>query len=57
MYGDSYKGTDMNDVIGVYVDLVEGRLFFSKNNTVYDIAYEGLYLLNQSFYPACCCLT
>jgi len=30
-YGESYKGTDKNDLIGVYVDLIEGRLLFSKN--------------------------
>ena len=45
------------DTIGVYVDLVEGRLFFSKNGEVYPVAFEGEDFIDQSFYASCCCLT
>ena len=54
-YGDKFK---QDDVIGVYVDLAEGLLFFSKNGKIFDKnAYEGSALLNKSFYPAACCLS
>ena len=56
-YGKAYKGTDDQDIVGVYVDLIEGRIFFSKNGEVFPTAFEGNMLLNQEFYPACCCLT
>ena len=56
-YGESFKGTNKQDVIGVYVDLVEGRIFFSKNGEMFPTAFEGLEFLDQEFYPACCCLT
>jgi hypothetical protein len=56
-YGKAFKGTEKNDIVGVYVDLVEGRIFFSVNEEVFPPAFEGSYLLYKEFYPACCCLT
>jgi len=56
-YGECYKGTLKQDIIGVYLDLVDGRLFFSKNGEVFPTAYEGEEFLNTDFYAACCCLT
>ena len=56
-YGESFKGTDKEDIIGVYVDLVDGRIFFSKNGEVFGTAFEGSNFLYDDFYPACCCLT
>ena len=56
-YGESFKGTNKKDKIGVYVDLVEGRVFFSKNGEVFPTAFEGPDLLSAEFYPACCSLT
>lgn len=44
-------------MIGVYVDLIEGMLFFSKNDRVFGIAYKSKELLKQELYPACCCLS
>ena len=35
-YGETFKG---KDTIGVYVDLVSGCLFFSKNGRVYGDAF------------------
>ena len=46
-------------MIGVYVDLVEGFLFFSKNGTVFEKnAFSSEALKgNQRFYAAACCLS
>ena len=45
-------------MIGVYADLAEGVLFFSKNGKVFaKNAFEGAALLEKQFYPAACCLT
>lgn len=37
-YGRPYRGHN-RDVIGVYVDLVDGKLFFSKNGEVFGVAF------------------
>lgn len=45
-------------MIGVYVDLAEGALFFAKNGKIFTKnAFEGTALLKRQFYPAACCLT
>jgi len=45
-------------VIGVYVDLMEGVVFFSKNGTVFEQnAFEGEALRGKTFFPAACCLS
>ena len=51
-YGEAY-GT--GNVIGVYVDLKEGRIFFSKDSKVYPVAYEDKEFLSMELYPACSC--
>jgi len=56
-YGQAYKGTKDQDIIGCYVDLIDGKLFFSKNGTVFKTAFQNKHLLNSDFYAACCCLT
>lgn len=56
-YGTTFKGTAHQDVIGVYVDLVEGRIFFSKNGEILGEAFSGEELLDGNFFAACCCLT
>ncbi len=54
-YGEKFK---QDDIIGVYVDLVEGLLFFSKNGTVFEQdAFTGEALRGGKFYPAACCLS
>lgn len=54
-YGQTYK---QDDHIGVYVDLVSGLIFYSKNGNVYsNNAFAGSALLDKQFYPAACCLT
>lgn len=55
-YGETFKA---KDIIGVYVDLVKGVLFFSKNGKIFGDAFSGLQFLIKSkvFYPACSCLT
>lgn len=56
--GESYGGTyTQGDTIGVYVDLIEGTLFFSKNGYVHRIAFKTDKLLKCELYPACCCLS
>jgi hypothetical protein len=55
-YGEPFRGTIDKDTIGVYVDLVEGRLFFSKNGKVFRTAFQGGTLLNGEVYAACACL-
>jgi hypothetical protein len=54
-YGDSFKGTGKNDVIGVYLDLIDGRIFFSKNGEVFQEAFGNIEIVE--YWPACCCLT
>ena len=47
-------------MVSVYVDLVEGCLFFAKNGKIYDDAFRGSDSLTDPtkiFYAACCCLT
>lgn len=56
-YGQPFKGTGNQDTIGCYVDLIDGRIFFSKNGEILGSAFEGEELLNCEFYAACCCLT
>ena len=56
-YGKIFRGQNCQDIIGVYVDLQEGKLFFSKNGEVFPVAYESEYLRRNNFYAACCCLT
>ena len=52
IYGVNYGE---NSVIGVYVDMVEGRLFFSKDGQVFPTAYENKEFLKLELYPACSC--
>ena len=56
-YGETYRGNKDQDVIGVYVDLIDGKLFYSKNKEIFKIAFSGPELLKDDFYAACCCLT
>lgn len=56
-YAQAFRGTKDQDVIGVYIDSIEGRLFFSKNSEVFETAYEGPELRGCEFYAACSCLT
>lgn len=56
-YGKSFRGTKDMDLIGVFVDLKEGRLFFSKNGEVFRTAFQGGFLLKSGVYGACSCLT
>ena len=45
-------------MIGVYVDLVDGILFFSKNGDIFTKnAFQGSALLSNKFYPAAACLS
>ena len=54
-YGEKFK---QDDTIGVYVDLVDGVLFYSKNDKVFEKnAFEGASLRDITFYPAVCCLS
>ena len=53
-YGEAYKE---GDVIGVYLDLIDGRIFFSKEGKVFPVAYEDKKLLDLEIYPACCTLS
>ena len=55
-YASVFRGTKDRDVIGVYLDTLAGRVFFSKNGRVYETAYEGPEL-RRAMYAACCCLT
>jgi len=54
IYGEAYKE---EDVIGCYVDLIDGIIFFSKNGQTFEDAFTGPELLGKTFYPAACCLT
>ena len=55
LYGDKFR---QDDVIGVYVDLVDGILFFSKNGDIFTKnAFQGTALLSNKFYPAAACLS
>ena len=56
-YGESFKGTINQDIISVYLDLIDGRLIFAKNGEVFPTAFSGPEFLNNDFYAACCCLT
>ena len=51
-YGQSY-GT--GSTIGVYVDLIDGKMFFSKDSKVFPAAYESKEFLKLELYPACSC--
>ena len=53
-YGESYRRKDR---VGVYVDMVEGVIFFSKNDKMFGDAFRVKELLTQEVYPACSCLT
>lgn len=48
-------------MIGVYIDLADGIMFFSKNGKVFDEnAFSGDALRPKEgtlFYPAACCLS
>ena len=47
-------------MIGIYVDLADGVIFYSKNgNVVAENAFKGAALRNPDtiFYPAACCLS
>ena len=64
IYGEKFR---QDDVIGVYVDLADGIMFFSKNGKVFEQnAFEGGVLRPSEnaggdnttvFYPAACCLS
>ncbi len=49
-YGEPFGETH---TVGVYVDMVKGLLFFSKNNKVFPVAYENKDFLSMQLYPAC----
>lgn len=51
-YGVAYSE---NSIVGVYVDLVEGKLFFSKDGRMMPIAYEDKAFLSMELYPAVSC--
>ncbi|CDW71638.1 spry domain containing protein [Stylonychia lemnae] len=51
-YGEPYG---QNAVIGVYVDMVVGRIFFSKDGRVFGSAFEEPKFLEMELYPACSC--
>uniref|UniRef100_A0A7S3I2R6 B30.2/SPRY domain-containing protein n=1 Tax=Favella ehrenbergii TaxID=182087 RepID=A0A7S3I2R6_9SPIT len=54
-YGEKFK---QDDIIGVYVDLADGVVFYAKNGAVVaKNAFEGAALQGRKFYPAACCLT
>ncbi len=53
-YGESFKE---GDIVGVFVDLVAPRVFFSKNGKVFGTAYDSKEFLTGDLYPACCCLS
>ena len=55
-YAQSFRGTKDHDTIGVYVDTVDGKVFFSKNGRVFETAFEGPEL-QADIYAACACLT
>ena len=55
-YGEPYRGTKDQDVIGVYLDTIEGRMFYSKNGVVFETAFFGPEVKGE-FYAACSCLT
>ncbi len=50
IYGESYGG---GDTIGVYCDLIDGRIFFSKNSIVFPEAFSSPKLLQTVLFPAC----
>mgnify|MGYP003913597945 CR=1 FL=1 len=56
-YGECFRGTKDQDVVGVYVDLIDGKIFFSKNGIIYRAAFQGPHILANDMYAACCCLT
>ena len=49
-YGESYE---KGSVVSVYLDLVDGLLFFGKNGKVFPIAYKQDKFLKLDLYPAC----
>ena len=52
-YGEPFtKGA----VIGIYVDLEVGKLFFSKDGVVFPTAFDNSKFLEMELYPACSCL-
>eukprot|EP00347_Sterkiella_histriomuscorum_P015271 403357661 len=51
-YGVAYSD---NSIVGVYVDLIEGKLFFSKDGRMMPIAYENKHFLTMELYPAVSC--
>jgi len=54
VYGETFAA---GDVVGCYVDLIEGKIFFSMNGTIYKDAFMGIDLLDKVFYATCACLT
>ena len=50
-YGEPFAS---GDLIGVYVDLVEGKISFSKNGVAFPVAYQNKDFLTLELYPACC---
>ena len=54
VYGQSYRE---GDTIGVFVNLVDSLIFFSKNGKIFKTAYNTKEFLKSDLYPACCCLS
>jgi len=50
LYGKPFK---QGDTVGVYVDLIEGRLLFAKNGEVFPVAYTSKDFVLHDLYPAC----
>lgn len=53
VYGEKFG---QGDTIGVYVDLQEGKLIFSKNDKVFSPVFEGLIDTDRQYLAAACCL-
>ena len=48
----SYSKTEPGDVIGVYVDMINGQIAYSKNGTYLGVAFEDTQLSEGELYPA-----
>ena len=49
-YGKTFKE---GDTVGVILDLIEGKIIFSKNEEIFPVAFENPELLKLELYPAC----
>ena len=48
----SYSKTEPGDVIGVLVDMIEGKISYSKNGTFLGLAFEDAEIATGELYPA-----